>query len=164
MSSLYLNQGKSKKSTTKRPLIQARKLGVYYEGDKYKRDDFKSFVHGLFQRKTKDDIFWALKDVSFKGYSGDVLGVIGSNGAGKTTLCRVISGLLRPNRGKLTIRGNVSSLLSLGAGFNKELSGNDNIFLNGMMLGHSYLINSAFCRIKNKLNNFKKCSKKKMKY
>jgi teichoic acid transport system ATP-binding protein len=137
LSTLYLNQGKSKKSTKIKPLIHARNLGVYYEGDKNRRDDFKSIVHGMFQSKSKDDIFWALKDVSFKGYAGDVLGVIGSNGAGKTTLCRVISGLLKPNRGKLTIRGNVSSLLSLGAGFNRELSGNDNIFLNGMMLGLS---------------------------
>ena len=138
MSSLELKyRVEPQKAQTKRPLIRAKRLGVYYEGDKYKRDDFKSHIHNIFRGKNYNDVFWALKSISFKGYAGDVLGVIGSNGAGKTTLCRAISGLLRPNRGKLTIRGNVSSLLSLGAGFNKELSGDDNIFLNGMMLGLS---------------------------
>jgi len=117
------------------PLIRAENLGVYYESDRDRRDDFKSHVHRIIRGERQNDIFWALKDISFTGYAGDILGVIGSNGAGKTTLCRVIAGLLRPNRGSLEVKGSVSALLSLGTGFDKELSGNENIYLNGMMLG-----------------------------
>ncbi|HEV8711943.1 MAG TPA: ATP-binding cassette domain-containing protein, partial [Candidatus Binatia bacterium] len=73
----------------------------------------------------------------FTGYAGDILGIIGANGAGKTTLCRVLTGLLRPDAGAITVRGETSALLSLGTGFNLQLSGRENIFLNGMMLGLS---------------------------
>ncbi len=146
MSTLELNPISRAEGTAGRvPLIKAHNLGVYYEGDKGKRDDLKSHVHGLIrgrgqgrgQGQGQNGVFWALKDISFEGYPGDVLGVIGSNGAGKSTLCRVISGLLRPNRGSIHVRGDVSALLSLGTGFNKELSGNENIILNGLMLGLS---------------------------
>ncbi len=119
------------------PLICAQNLGVYYESDKDKYDDFKSHVHKFIKGDRQNDIFWALRDISFTGYAGDVLGVIGSNGAGKSTLCRVIAGLLRPNRGSLEVKGSVSALLSLGTGFDQDLTGNENIFLNGMMLGLS---------------------------
>jgi teichoic acid transport system ATP-binding protein len=132
-----VNITKMQKGEKNTPIIKAKNLGVYYESDKHKRDDFKSHVHGLFQGRERTAKFWALQDISFKGYAGDLLGVIGSNGAGKTTLCRVIAGLLRPNRGLITIQGKVTSLLSLGAGFNKELTGNENIYLNGMMMGLS---------------------------
>ncbi len=116
-------------------MIRAENLGVYYESDSDRRDDFKSHVHRIIRGERRNDIFWALKDISFTGYAGDVLGIIGPNGAGKTTLCRTIAGLLRPNRGLLEVKGNVSALLSLGTGFDKELTGNENIYLNGMMLG-----------------------------
>ena len=119
------------------PLIHAKNLGVNYEGEA--TNDFKTLIHQSLngkQRKNEQG-FWALQDVSFKGYPGDVLGVIGANGAGKTTLCRAILGILRPDTGSIKVRGEVSSLLSLGTGFNKELPGRDNIILNGMMLGLS---------------------------
>ncbi len=118
-------------------LIRAKNLGVYYESDTERRDDFKSHVHRIIRGERQNDIFWALNDISFTGYTGDVLGVIGPNGAGKTTLCRAIAGLLRPNRGSLEVKGSVSALLSLGTGFDQELTGNENIYLNGMMLGFS---------------------------
>ena len=123
--------------TGRTPLICAENLGVYYQSDKDRSDDFKSHIHNMFKGERKKDIFWALNEVSFTAYAGDVLGVIGSNGAGKTTLCRVIAGLLRPNRGSIDIRGSVSALLSLGTGFDKELTGHENIYLNGMMFGFS---------------------------
>lgn len=118
------------------PLIQAENLGIKYANGK-KRDDFRSIAHDFLMRRRKKNTskFWALKNISFSGYPGEVLGIIGSNGAGKTTLCRVLSGLLRPDEGDINVRGKVSSLLSLGTGFNMELSGRENIFLNGMMLG-----------------------------
>jgi teichoic acid transport system ATP-binding protein len=117
-------------------LLNAQNIGVKYVigGE---RDDFKSRTFNVLLRRQKKEIFWALKNVSFEGYPGDILGIIGSNGAGKTTLCRLISGLLRPDEGQLRVDGNVSALLSLGIGFNPMLSGGENIFLNGMMLGFS---------------------------
>ena len=120
----------------KKPLLNAQNIGVKYViGGK--RDDLKSRTFNVLLRRQKKEKFWALKNVSFMGYPGDILGVIGSNGAGKTTLCKLISGLLRPDVGQLRVDGNVSALLSLGIGFNPVLSGRENIFLNGMMLGFS---------------------------
>ena len=121
------------------PLIVAEDLAIKYEGEKEKSGDFKSLVHNYlsFNSKSKFESVWALNGVSFAGYPGDVLGVIGPNGAGKTTLCRAILGLMKPDQGSIRVRGEVSSLLSLGTGFNKEISGRENIALNGLMLGFS---------------------------
>jgi len=117
----------------------AENLAIKYEGEKEKSGDFKSLVHNYlsFNSKSKFESVWALNGVSFAGYPGDVLGVIGPNGAGKTTLCRAILGLMKPDQGSIRVRGEVSSLLSLGTGFNKEISGRENIALNGLMLGFS---------------------------
>lgn len=120
------------------PLVEAVNMGVKYN-EQTKRQDFKHFAHRLLIRnwRQKKKEFWAIKGVTFAAYPGDILGIIGSNGAGKTTLCRALSGLLRPDMGSVKINGKVSSLLSLGTGFNNELSGRNNILLNGMMLGFS---------------------------
>ena len=127
------------KMPTDTPLIVAENLAIKYEGEKEKSGDFKSLVHNYlsFNSKSKFESVWALNGVSFAGYPGDVLGVIGPNGAGKTTLCRAILGLMKPDQGSIRVRGEVSSLLSLGTGFNKEISGRENIALNGLMLGFS---------------------------
>ncbi|NLZ38090.1 MAG: ABC transporter ATP-binding protein [Firmicutes bacterium] len=114
-------------------LIQAEDLGVKFKAGR-RREDFKSI---LFNNRGNLGEFWALREVNFAVASADIIGIIGSNGAGKTTLCRVISRLLRPDEGSISVRGEVSALLSLGAGFHRELSGSENIFLNGMMLGFS---------------------------
>ena len=82
-----------------------------------------------------DDILWALKDVSFRVEQGDVVGIIGVNGAGKSTLLKVISNITPPTKGKITIRGRVSSLLEVGTGFHPELTGRENVYLNGTILG-----------------------------
>jgi teichoic acid transport system ATP-binding protein len=123
--------------TDKQPIIDANNIGVKYFAGR-KREDIKSSVNNLLLNTGKiDDEFWALKDISFQGFKGEIIGVIGYNGAGKTTLCRVISRLLKPDTGYINVKGEVSALLSLGTGFNKELSGKENIYLNGMMLGFS---------------------------
>lgn len=88
-------------------------------------------------RKSRHKDFCALKDISFEVKKGETVGIIGTNGAGKSTLLKIITGVLAPTSGTVTIQGKVSALLELGAGFNQEYTGYENIFLNGRMMGFS---------------------------
>lgn len=86
-------------------------------------------------RELRTDEFWAVKDVSFDLKRGECLGLIGRNGAGKTTLLRMLNGLIKPDHGRIEMRGRVGSLIALGAGFNPILSGRENIYVNASILG-----------------------------
>ena len=87
--------------------------------------------------KLKYKEFWALKNVSFTVRPGEVLGIIGRNGAGKSTILKVISGILKPTEGSVSVRGNIVPMLELGSGFDFDLTGRENIYLNGSILGYS---------------------------
>ncbi|MCR6112298.1 ATP-binding cassette domain-containing protein [Bacillus sp. A301a_S52] len=117
-------------------IIKAEGLGVYFnEG---KTEDYKSRMLDMFSKEkdsSREKKFWPIRDLNLEAYQGEILGIIGSNGSGKTTLCKILTGIIRPDEGSLTINGKVSSLFSLGMGFKKELTGRENVYLNGMMLG-----------------------------
>ena len=99
------------------------------------KEDPNSPVDVLATQQTDDNRFWALKDVSFEVNKGDILGIIGRNGAGKSTLLKILSQVTAPTKGEVRIKGRISSLLEVGTGFHPELTGRENIFLNGAILG-----------------------------
>ena len=89
------------------------------------------------KRRQKPTEFWALDDLTFNVKKGEVVGLIGSNGAGKSTLLKVVSGVMKPTKGKVEVRGIISPMIELGAGFDLELTARENIYLNGAVLGYS---------------------------
>ncbi len=96
---------------------------------------FQELFVGIFRRNGSKEEFWALKDITFELPFGESLGVMGANGSGKSTLLKLISRILRPTLGSVHVGGRVSALLEVGAGFHPELTGRENVFLNGAILG-----------------------------
>lgn len=112
-------------------------VGMKFNLSQEKVDDFKEYLIRLIRGDLKYDEFWALKNVSFTLEKGDRLGILGLNGAGKSTLLKVIAGVFKPTEGKVIRRGTVVPLLELGAGFDKQYTGRENIYLYGSVLGYT---------------------------
>jgi len=135
-------------TSSEKPIISIENLGKSYklgaEAEKY--PTFREAIMGavkapfrnlreLSERASEDELFWAVKDVSFDVNRGEVVGIIGRNGAGKSTLLKMLSRITEPSQGRIVMRGRVASLLEVGTGFHPELSGRENIYLNGSILG-----------------------------
>lgn len=120
-----------------RPVIEVKNVSVRFRLANDRVSGIKEYVIQRLKGKLKYTEFEALKNVSFTVKKGEVVGLIGHNGAGKSTLLKVISGILRPSEGSVTVRGNIVPMLELGSGFDMDLTGRENIFLNGAILGYS---------------------------
>ncbi len=118
-------------------VIKVDHIGMKFNLSEEKVDNLKEYVIKLIKRELRYQEFWALKDVSFELKKGERLGILGLNGAGKSTLLKVIAGVLKATEGSINIKGKIVPLLELGAGFDNQYTGAENIFLYGAVLGYS---------------------------
>lgn len=118
-------------------MIEVENVYMTYKMSYDKIKSIKEYMMTLLKGNLKYEEFNALSNVSFKIGKGEVVGIIGRNGAGKSTMLKVISGILKPTKGKVIVNGNIVPMLELGSGFDHDLTGRENIFLNGAILGYS---------------------------
>lgn len=117
--------------------VKVDNVGMKFRMNTEKVDNLKEYVIKKITRRVKYKEFWALKDVSFTVEKGEHLGILGFNGAGKSTLLKIIAGVLKPSEGSITTNGRIVPLLELGAGFDVQYTGAENIYLYGAVLGYT---------------------------
>ncbi|MGN0389227.1 MAG: ABC transporter ATP-binding protein [Wujia sp.] len=122
---------------SKKDVITLSHVGMRFHLNKEKLDSMKEYFIKLIKRDMKYSEFWALKDISFTVKQGDRVGILGLNGAGKSTLMKVIAGVFKPTEGEVSREGVLAPMIELGAGFDMQYTGAENIFLYGAVLGHS---------------------------
>lgn len=120
-----------------KPAIAVENMSMMFNLNKEKVDNLKEYFIKLITRKLHFTEFWALNDISFTIEKGDRVGILGFNGAGKSTLLKVIAGVLKPTKGSVKVNGVIAPMLELGAGFDMNYSGKENIFLYGATMGYS---------------------------
>jgi ABC-type polysaccharide/polyol phosphate transport system ATPase subunit len=125
------------------PAVLLDRVSVRFRVPRRPIRTFKEYAIRRLQRRVETADFWALSDVSLSVAGGETLGLIGANGAGKSTLLKVVAQVLLPTHGRVRVRGRVAPLLECGAGFHPELTGRENVFLNGTLLGASRRAMSA---------------------
>ncbi|MEZ4558885.1 MAG: ABC transporter ATP-binding protein [Caldilineaceae bacterium] len=122
----------------RQPLVELKNVSKRFRIHRERQRSLQESFIRLFRREHRpQDYFWPLRDVSFSVYPGDSVGILGPNGSGKSTMLKLVTGILEPTEGQITLRGQVASLLELGAGFHPDLTGRENIFLNGSVYGFS---------------------------
>lgn len=121
----------------KEVIIDAEHISMEFNLSQEKTDNLKEFVIKAIKKELRFQSFWALKDVSFQIHKGEKVAFIGLNGAGKSTLLKIVAGVMKPTKGSVTVKGDMAPLLALGAGFDNNYTGSENIYLNGSLLGHS---------------------------
>ncbi len=121
----------------KEDMIRVENISMHFRLMNDRISSIKEMMTALARRKVKFKEFHALEDVSFTVFRGDVIGIIGHNGAGKSTLLKIISGIMKPSKGRIWRGANIVPMLELGSGFDYDLSGHENIYLNGAILGYS---------------------------
>lgn len=117
-------------------VIDVDHVGVKFSMSSEKVDSLKEFIIKMINRQLAYKTFWALKDVTFQVEEGERWGILGLNGAGKSTLLKVIAGVIKASEGKVTTKGKIAPLLELGAGFDPQYTGAENIYLYGAVLGY----------------------------
>ncbi len=118
-------------------VVKADHISMMFNMSQEKVDNIKEYVIKMIKHELMFHEFWALTDVSFELEKGDSLGIVGLNGSGKSTLLKIIAGVLKPTKGHITTVGSIAPLIELGAGFDDDLSAEENIMLNGSILGYS---------------------------
>ncbi len=116
--------------------VEVKHVSMRFNLSSQKVDNLKEYFIKLVRKELKYNEFWALKNVSLKVNKGDRLGILGLNGAGKSTLLKIIAGVLKPTEGSIAVKGKIAPLLELGAGFEPEYTGAENIYLYGAVLGY----------------------------
>lgn len=119
-------------------IISVRDVSMRFNLASEKCDSIKEYIIKTIKKQLSFEEFWALRGVSFDVYRGDSVGLIGLNGSGKSTMLKTIAGVLKPTKGSVTVRGNIAPLIELGAGFDFDLTAEENVYLNGALLGYSH--------------------------